>query len=239
MGRFPLLSSPTKARLPLPPSALSNLASALTVRAVPVTKELKSFLFKVAAWVGVALLVLFCMNIFLGGPIDYVVPGILALGALYIGVLDRAPLPGDGGRMLKRGVAVLMLTGAAWLTIGDGAGDEGIAWQTCSDELIEAARKGGRPVMIDFTSRHCAPCLEMERKVFRSGRVLAVAKDFLPLRVDGSELSADTQALMTRFNIEAFPTIVFLGGDGKERVNLRLVGFEDALSFRQRLQQAR
>jgi hypothetical protein len=33
--------------------------------------------------------------------------------------------------------------------------------------------------------------------------------------------------------------VVFIGPDGKERVNLRLVGFERAESFLQRIQSAR
>ena len=52
----------------------------------------KYFLIKVGAWIGVALLVQFCTTVLLGGPIDYVVPGILGLGALHIGLPGRTEL---------------------------------------------------------------------------------------------------------------------------------------------------
>lgn len=201
-------------------------------------QEHKLFVLKVAAWIGAALAVQFLTTILLGGPLDYVVPGILVLGALQIGLLDRTPLPGEGGKMLKRGIGLLMITFAAWLGTG-GGGESKIAWQPYSEELMEAARKGGRPVMIDFTSQNCPPCHQMERKVFSNLRVANAAKYFLPLRVDCTGLDAKTQTLAEKFAIEAFPTIVFIDGDGKERANLRLVGFENATFFAERLESAR
>src|SRR6185436_7772836 len=97
----------------------------------------------------------FATTIFLGGPPGYIVPGILVVGALQIGLLDRTPLPAGDGRYLKRGIALLMITFAFWLSTG--AAEDKIAWQAYSDELLEIARKGGRPVMIDFTANWCAP----------------------------------------------------------------------------------
>ena len=194
---------------------------------------------KVASWIGVALGAHFITTVFLGGPPDYLVSGLLVLGAIQIGLLDRTPLPAGEGRMLKRGLALLFITFAVWLETG-GSAAEKIPWQVYSDELVEAARKGGRPVMIDFTSKSCAPCLNMERKVFSNARVAAAAEDFLPLRVDLTEpISAAVADLAKKFHIEAFPTVVFLGGDGKERVNLRLVGYENARFFTERVQSAR
>jgi len=193
---------------------------------------------KIAAWIGVALGVYFVTTIFLGGPPDYLVSGILVLGAIQIGLLDRTPLPAGEGRMLKRGLALLFVTFAVWLETGGGAADK-IPWQAYSEELTQAARKGGRPVMIDFTSKSCAPCLDLERKVFSNGRVAAAAEEFLPLRADMTEPTPAAAALAEKFHIEAFPTIVFIGGDGKERVNLRLVGYENARFFTERVQSAR
>jgi len=193
---------------------------------------------KLAAWILAALTVQFLTTTLLGAPLDYVVPGILVLGAVHIGLIDGSPLPGEGGKKLKRGLALLMTAFAFWLATGAGA-ESKIPWQAYSDELLEAARKGGRPVMIDFTSRNCPPCLDMERKVFSKQRVAVAARDFLPLRADLTSDDAAAQSLAGKFGIEAFPTIVFIGGDGKERNNLRLVGFENATFFTERLESAR
>ena len=73
----------------------------------------------------------------------------------------------------------------AWLDDGDaaaldaafasGAGqgqlqpDLGRAAGACTGGFSRrAARQGGRSVMIDFTSRYCAPCRDMERNVFHA-----------------------------------------------------------------------
>jgi thiol:disulfide interchange protein DsbD len=197
----------------------------------------QKFALKVAAWIVAALAVHFLTTIFLGGPPDYVVPGTLLFGALQIGLLDRTPLPA-GGQMLKRGVALLLIAFAFWTGTNPGL-EEKISWQAYSDEALAAARKGGRPVMIDFTSRNCGPCQEMERKVFTNRRVASAAKDFLPLRADLTNGDATAQALAGKFSIEAFPTIVFIGADGKERLNLRLVGYENAAFFAERVESAR
>jgi thiol:disulfide interchange protein DsbD len=201
-------------------------------------KVWQRFALKVAVWVAAALAVQFLTTIFLGGPPDCVVPGILGLGALQIGLFDRTPLPAGDGKMLKRGIALLMVTFAVWLGTNPGA-KERISWISYSDEILEAARKGGKPVMIDFTSQNCPPCVAMERKVFSDRRVADAAKDFMPLRVDMTIVYGPTRAVADKFAINAFPTIVFLGADGKERPNLRLVGFENALRFAERVESAR
>jgi thioredoxin:protein disulfide reductase len=157
---------------------------------------------------------------------------------MQIGLLDRTPLPGDNGKMLKRGVGLLMITFAVWFGTNPDAGGK-IPWQSYSEEILEAARNGGRPVMIDFTSRRCPPCHEMDRQVFSNSRVASAAKEFIPLRVDLTDGSAAGEALSSKFGVEAVPTIVFLGADGKERSNLRLVGFENAALFAERLESAR
>jgi thiol:disulfide interchange protein DsbD len=203
-----------------------------------VKKEWKQFTIKVAAWVGAAIAVQFLTTIFLGGPLYSIVAGILGLGALQIGLLDRTRLPAGEGKMLKRGVALLMITFAVWFATGAGA-EEKIPWQTYSDELLDAARRGNRPVMLDFTSRNCPPCLDMERKVFTNRRVAEAAKEFLPLRADLTTPTSASEALAAKFQIEAFPTIVFIDANGKERSNLRLVGYENATFFAERVEAAR
>ncbi len=198
--------------------------------------EWKRFAVKAGAWAVVAALVHGMTVMFLGGPVEYLVPGILAAGAVYVWFIDRTPLP--DGAMLKRGVALLFLAFAGWLAVPEG-GASGIAWQSYAPELVEAAKRGGRPVLIDFTSRNCPPCGELDRKVFRRRRVVEEAAEFMALRADLTEVNDGNQKLAEQFRIEAFPTVVFLGTNGQERANLRLIGFERAEDFLIRLQQAR
>jgi thioredoxin-related protein len=198
----------------------------------------QKFAFKVGAWVAVAFTLHFLTKIFLGSPPVLLVPAILAAGALQIGLLDRTPLPGGDGKMLKRGIGLLMITFAVWLGTAMDVGGK-IPWQNYSEDILEAAHKSGRPVMIDFTSQRCPPCAAMDREVFSDNRVASAAKEFIALRVDLADGVADSRAAAEKFGIQATPTIVFLGADGKERNNLRLVGYENANFFAERIESAR
>jgi thiol:disulfide interchange protein len=196
----------------------------------------KPFVIKAAAWAAVALGIHAAMNILLGGPLDYVVPAILAAGAIYFAFFDRTEVL--HGAHLKRGVALLFAAFAVWLGLPQSEG-VGILWQPYNPALADAARKGGKPAMIYFSTRTCPSCRAMERNVFSRQRIVDASEPFLALRADMTQADSVTSPLAERYQIKAFPTVVFLDAAGNERGNLRLVGFERAENFLQRLQAAR
>ena len=198
----------------------------------------QKFAVKVGAWMAVAFVLHFLTRIYLGDSPPFLVPAILAAGAVQIGLLDRTPLPAGNGKMLKRGIGLLMITFAVWLGSATDLGGK-IPWQSYSEEILEAARSSQRPVVIDFTSHRCPPCTMMDREVFSNARVADAAKAFIALRIDVADGAGISQAVCEKFGIQATPTIVFLGADGKERSDLRLVGFENAASFKERLESVR
>jgi thiol:disulfide interchange protein len=201
-----------------------------------VNQQLKVFLIKVAVCAAVAGFLHAVTMMFLGGPVPYLVPGVLLISAMYLGFLDRTPI--DQGHFLKRGVALLFAAVAVWLGVPQSESGV-IPWQPYQAQLLEAARKGGRPVIIDFVTQSCPFCKAMDRNVFSRQTVARAAEPFLALRADLTLPNAETAKLAHELRIEAFPTVVFLAPDGSERANLRLVGYERAENFLQRLQQAR
>lgn len=115
----------------------------------------------------------------------------------------------------------------------------GIQWQPYSEEKLLAAARDGKPVFIDFFTDWCIACKEMDKLTFTDPAVIAVSRDFVMLR---SNLTTDTdpviKGLYKRFAVRGVPTYVFIGPDGKEIQNVRLVGFEKKRDFVPRLKRA-
>jgi len=114
-----------------------------------------------------------------------------------------------------------------------------IQWQPYSEERIFAAARDGKPVFIDFYTDWCIACREMDKMTFSDPGVIAASRDFVMLR---SNLTTDTDPvikdLYKRYQVKGVPTYVFLGPDGKEISDLRLVGYEPKKEFFARLKRA-
>ena len=196
---------------------------------------LKKFALNAGVWLGLALGAHILTTTFLESPVEFLVPGILLLGGLQIGLLDRTELPVVGGTKLKRAIALFMIATAVWLWLPPSP-EAQLPWQPYSEELLAAARQGGRKAMIDFSATWCPPCQDMEHRVFTRRKVVNVARDFMVLKMDMTDRDSTTnQAVAEKFQVEGLPTVVFLGPDGKERTELRLVGYEEAGRFVRRL----
>jgi thioredoxin:protein disulfide reductase len=114
-----------------------------------------------------------------------------------------------------------------------------VSWQVYTEEKLAGAVRDGKPVFIDFFTDWCLECKEMDRLTFSDPGVVAVSRNFVMLR---SNLTRDTDPalkdLYKKYQVRGFPTYVFLGADGKETTEIRLVGFEKKQDFVSRLKRA-
>ena len=102
------------------------------------------------------------------------------------------------------------------------------------DRELAAASASGTPVLFDFYADWCVSCKEMERYTFTDPAVAAAMRGFVLLKADVTANDEVDQALMRRFGIIGPPGTLFFAG-GTELRGLRLVGFEKADAFRERL----
>ena len=182
--------------------------------------------------------------------------------AIYMGALDSLA-PGSGGwRRLWKGAGLVMLVYGVLVMVGaaGGGGDlfrplKGIAFaagehgerelefrpvkgvEGLSAEFGPAVARG-QVVMVDYYADWCVSCKEMERYTFSDPQVRAALADVLLLQTDVTANDALDRALLAEFGLFGPPAIQFFGPDGRERRELRVVGFMDAGDFRRVVERA-
>lgn len=87
-----------------------------------------------------------------------------------------------------------------------------IQWEKDYDAAMKKAKDTNKPIIIDFYADWCGPCKMMDNRTFSDDRVIALAEQFVSLKIDG-----DANAILTRkYSVEGYPTILFLKSDGKK-----------------------
>lgn len=99
--------------------------------------------------------------------------------------------------------------------------------QPYPDQLLQAARQQGKPVIIDFYAIWCTPCRELEDITFHDPEVVKRAgADSVMIKLDTTpKRNPVHDRLLGQHGIKEVPTVLFLDGQGIERADLRRVDF--------------
>ena len=93
-----------------------------------------------------------------------------------------------------------------------------IKWRHDYHKAREEASQLGRPLVIDFGTQSCYWCKQLDIRTFNDPAVIALMNDHcVALKIDANQNTTLTEAL----RINAFPTLVFAGSDG------RILGFQE------------
>ena len=98
-------------------------------------------------------------------------------------------------------------------------------------ELEIELAQSTRPVMLDFYADWCVSCKEMESFTFTKPNVAQRMDRLLLLQADVTANNPDDRALLKRFKLFGPPGIIFFEPGGRERKDVRVVGFQDASRF--------
>ena len=174
--------------------------------------------------------------------------------AIYMGAFDALTPDSGGWRRLWKGAGLVMLVYGVLLVVGvaGGGGDlfrplKGVGMVAGERDLefrqvkglgglnaeLESASARGQVVMFDFYADWCVSCKEMERFTFSDPAVQAAFSNVLLLQTDVTANDALDQALLAEFDLFGPPAILFFGPDGRERRELRVIGYMNASGFRQ------
>lgn len=181
---------------------------------------------------------------------------LLIVPAIFMHALDPLPAHAKGWHRFWKGIGIVMLVAGAAMLVGalSGAKDplqplsglsaaSGAPLETRHlpfervksvaelDARLKNAQAAGKPVMLDFYADWCVSCKEMERYTFSDPRVQQKLANTLLLQADVTANSDDDKALLKRFTLFGPPGIIFFDKSGKEILDVRVVGFQDAEAF--------
>ncbi|MEZ5320048.1 MAG: thioredoxin family protein [Vicinamibacterales bacterium] len=99
-----------------------------------------------------------------------------------------------------------------------------VAWGHEFDAAVARARAENRRVLIDFETTWCGPCKTMDEWIWTDAEVAGVVTDgYVGVKLDGDI----EKALVSRFEVGGYPTMVVLGPDGREIA--RRVGYQTSV----------
>jgi thioredoxin-related protein len=118
---------------------------------------------------------------------------------------------------------LLLLLGAVVLGTVPARGE--VSWLTDYEQAKEQAKGSHKLLLLDFTgSDWCGWCIRLRREVFSKPEFQDYAKknlvlvevDFPRAKEQTRDVRMQNQTLAQQYNIEGFPTIIVLNGEGKQ-----------------------
>jgi thioredoxin:protein disulfide reductase len=188
---------------------------------------------------------------------------LLILPAIYLNAVDSLPQHSSGWHKLWKGVGITLLAYGLLLLIGFSIGNTnplkplqgfGVTATKASEQGLNFERVGSlaelearikqananhQPVMLDFYADWCISCKEMEAYTFTDANVKQTLAGFVLLQADVTKQSDADKALLAKFNLIGPPAILFFNGNEQENKSLRVIGYQDALTFIKTLQQVK
>src|SRR5258706_745021 len=175
--------------------------------------------------------------------------GVLAFSGVLAGASSRS-FHGDAREKALKATALVLLLGGVGLRFGWAGAPRGeasavqIPWVRDEKAAVQQSRATGKPLLIDFFAEWCAACKELDVHTWTDPVVAKEVSDhFVPLKIDGTEESEQTEELYKKYNVPGLPTVLMVAcrddrppecavpGDGPTRVT----GFLPAPEMLERL----
>lgn len=222
--------------LGLPLLALALAAGSL--ERLPRSGEWLLWVKKLLGWVLLGMAAYFIQPLLPASLRVLLLTAVALAAALHLGWLDRTAPAFRGFQRLKdlaalAGLTLALLLPGGWLLRGPG-----VDWHPYSEELLAAAHRQGKPVLLDFTAAWCTPCRELEESVFHDPQVVEAARGFVMVKVDLTRPRPECDPLVARYQVAGVPTLIFLDKQGRERQALRLVDYCPPDQMQSRMLQA-
>jgi thiol:disulfide interchange protein DsbD len=182
---------------------------------------------KLLGWVLVGMAAYFLRSLLPESLNIFLISSIVLAAGLHLNWFDKEKANFGVFPWLKTGAGLATLVIVTFLVTSWIIRGPGVSWKSYSDQILADAQRQGKPIIIDFYASWCAPCRELEKKTFHNSSVVKFAESgFIMIKVDLSRNNNPVdELLLKRYGIKGVPTVVFLGTNGMERHDLRLVDY--------------
>lgn len=163
----------------------------------------------------------------------------LVAAGLYFGFFERTTVKSATFRIIRLFLAAVFLGIALWwgMPAGEPSSGPHVDWQPYSEATLQQAGEAGQPAIIDFFADWCIPCKELDKYSFSDIRVIELSRGMVMMKADITRGdSPEARELIKRYDVRGVPTIVFIGPDGTERKELRVVQFEPPEKIQDRME---
>lgn len=157
---------------------------------------------------------------------------VLISAAIYLGFVDIAKIKSANFRTIIKIIAVIVIVLSFYQLRFTKTSD---VFKDYSKTEFNNALTAKNYIILDFYSDWCLPCKELKYFTFSDEKVKEELKKIYAFKIDVSKQNEDLYELAEKYEILGVPTVIFIGKDGEEIVNLRVVGYVDAKEFLSRL----
>ena len=180
---------------------------------------------------------LFLLSPVLASTVTVILRALLLLGGgMFLGWLASSRGQADRFVLFRRAAGVILVLIAVLMLMPRRPAGPVAAWVPYSEAALAQARRDGRPAIVDVYADWCLPCVEMDHTTFRNPEVVRALAQMATLRVDATRgVSEDGERLLKRSRVFGAPTVLFFDRTGRERTELRLMGFATPDEFLERL----
>lgn len=166
----------------------------------------------------------------------YLLPAVIAVGGIYIGFFEQSVRSSRVANGLGKAVSLAALIIAIVMVFPKPGERQNMQWQSYEVSALATAQNAGRPIMIDFTAKWCAACKELDRGPFSNPAIIEATSKFERFQVDGTNPSDPAvKAAISRFDVQGFPTVIFMDSSGNEVADARIVGYVNSTEMMKRL----
>ncbi len=162
---------------------------------------------------------------------------IVGFAGLHLGWLDKTEGGSPRFKYIKRGIGTVLMCLPVPLMILSylEKEHEGVQWMSYQPALLQQALEKNRPVILDFFAQWCAPCKEMDKKVFTDPELVEMSQQIEMIRADLTSTNPYQKELKTRYQVRGVPTILFINQHGQVERDLTIESFADKNEILERM----